>query len=209
MSTGNRRPQGLMIFAVTALIGFAAVYFTIAGRDNATSPDLDEKSQKTAFDAAQGPRGTGKMAAFVTKKAPEPLPDITFKNGEGTTLKLSDFKGRTILLNLWATWCGPCREEMPSLDRLQKELGSDKFEVVALSLDRQGADAAKKFLDEVKVTNLKLYIDESARQASALKIIGMPTTILIDRDGNEIGRLAGPAEWDSADAKKLIEAALK
>ena len=121
----------------------------------------------------------------------------------------ADFKGKTVLLNLWATWCAPCREEMPSLDRLQKDLGSGKFEVVALSLDRKGAEASQKFLDETKVSNLKLYIDASAKQGTLLRIVGMPTTILIDKEGRELGRLAGPAEWDSEDAKKLIKAAME
>ncbi|MEQ1651141.1 MAG: TlpA disulfide reductase family protein, partial [Hyphomicrobium sp.] len=105
--------------------------------------------------------------------------------------------------------CAPCREEMPALDRLQKALGGDTFEVVALSLDRKGAEASQKFLDETKATNLKLYIDPTAKQGTVLKIVGMPTTILIDKEGRELGRLAGPAEWDSDDAKKLIAAALK
>jgi thiol-disulfide isomerase/thioredoxin len=97
---------------------------------------------------------------------------------------------------------------MPALDRLQKELGSDSFEVVALAVDRGGVDAAKKFLDSIKVANLKLYADATTRSGSTLKVIGMPTTILIDKDGREIGRLPGPAAWDSAEAKRLVEASL-
>jgi thiol-disulfide isomerase/thioredoxin len=103
----------------------------------------------------------------------------------------------------------PCLKEMPALDRLQKALGSNKFEVVALSVDRAGPDAAKKFLDKIKVENLKLYADGTAKAATALKAVGMPTTLLLNAKGEEIGRLIGPAEWDSPDAKALIEAALK
>ena len=149
------------------------------------------------------------MAAFVKKKSPEPMPEITFTDAAGQPLSLANFKGKTVLLNLWATWCAPCREEMPSLDRLQKALGSDSFEVVALSLDRKGAEASQKFLSETKVTNLKLYIDSTAKQGTVLKIVGMPTTILIDKEGRELGRLAGPAEWDSEEAQKLVKAALE
>jgi thiol-disulfide isomerase/thioredoxin len=105
--------------------------------------------------------------------------------------------------------CAPCRKEMPALDALQKELGGDRFEVVALSVDRQGAAASKKFLDETKVTNLKLYVESTARSIGTLRATGLPTTILIDREGREIGRLAGPAEWNSADAKRLIASVLK
>jgi thiol-disulfide isomerase/thioredoxin len=145
------------------------------------------------------------MAAFVAKKTPEPLPDIIFQDAAGKEVTLSSFKGKTILLNLWATWCGPCREEMPALNRLQAELGSDKFEVVALSLDRKGYDASKKFLDDLKADKVKLYADPTAKQGMELKLLGMPTTILINKDGLEVGRLAGSAEWDSDDAKKLIQ----
>jgi thiol-disulfide isomerase/thioredoxin len=193
----------LWILVLAGLIGFGAVYVMRGAPDNAAV------SEAGAPKAPEAAAKTGQMAAFVKKKAPEALPEITFNDAGGKTLTLADFKGKTILLNLWATWCAPCREEMPSLDRLQKALGSDKFEVVALSLDRKGAEAAKKFLDEAKVTSLKLYIDATAKQGTTLRVIGMPTTLLIDQEGREIGRLTGPAEWDSEEAKKLIEAALK
>jgi thiol-disulfide isomerase/thioredoxin len=149
------------------------------------------------------------MATFVFRKTPEPLPAISYVDSTGTARTEADLKGRVVLLNLWATWCAPCLKEMPALDRLQKELGSDKFEVVALSVDRAGPDAAKKFLDKIKVQNLKLYADSSAKAAISLKAVGMPTTLLLNTQAQEIGRLVGPAEWDSADAKKLIGAALK
>ncbi len=213
MSTKQSSGNNLMIVALAALVGFGAVYVTLGRRDNAPSAPLNvQKAAQAEADARNGAKGaskTGQMAAFVTKKSPEAVPDITFNDASGKEIKLSDFKGRTVLLNLWATWCAPCREEMPSLDRLQKALGSDKFEVVALSIDRQGVEASKKFLEEVKVTALKLYSDATAKQGTALKIVGMPTTILINKDGLEVGRLAGPAEWDSAEAKTLIEAAMK
>jgi thiol-disulfide isomerase/thioredoxin len=114
-----------------------------------------------------------------------------------------------VLLNLWATWCAPCRKEMPALDRLQKALGSDGFEVVALNLDRGGVETAKKFLDQIKIEALKLYADPSTRASTELNAVGMPTTILIDRDGRELGRIVGPAEWDGADAQRLIAASLR
>lgn len=199
--------KALAILALSAIAGFAAVYVTMGPGDNAAI----EKSQQAPEPAATtAPAKPGaKMAAFVHKKAPEQLPEITFNDAAGKALTLADFKGKVVLLNLWATWCAPCREEMPALDRLQKALGGDSFEVVALSLDRKGAEASQKFLTETKADSLKLYIDASAKQGTVLKIVGMPTTILIDKEGREIGRLAGPAEWDSDDAKALITAALK
>ena len=204
------RAGALLIWALSAVIGFGAVYFILERPDNARLAASNPTGTQTAdVKPAQATVGGDKLVAFVTKKMPEALPDIAFTNDKGEALTLASFKGKVILLNLWATWCAPCREEMPSLDRLQKALGSDKFEVVALSLDRQGIDAARKFLTEVKAQNLKLYVDPTAKQGTALNLVGMPTTILIDSQGRELGRLAGPAEWDSADAKKLIEAALK
>lgn len=135
--------------------------------------------------------------------------DIAFTDADGKPLTLAVFKGKTVLLNLWATWCAPCRKEMPDLDRLQRDLGSDTFEVVALSLDRGGAAASKAFLDKIGIKNLKLYVDDTGRASAPLKIIGMPTTLLIDPEGREIGRLIGPAPWDGEAAKKLIEAQLR
>ena len=203
----GRGPQrALWIVALSALIGFAAVYVIGSHPDNAPPADAT-RSTKDA--ASSSPAETsGQMAAFVKKPAPAPLPDITFQDASGNDVTLSSFKGRTVLLNLWATWCQPCREEMPALNRLQQALGSDKFEVVALSLDRNGYEASRKFLNDLKANDVKLYADPTTKQGLALRLVGMPTTILINKDGLEVGRLAGPAVWDSDDAKKLIEAAM-
>ena len=209
MSTDKKNHKSLWIIALAALMGFGAVYVTMHRSDNAASPPNAAESAAPPAADAKSEGKTGQMAAFVTKKTPQALPEITFNDAAGKSVTLADFKGRTVLLNLWATWCAPCREEMPSLDRLQQAIGSDKFEVVALSLDRQGAPASQKFLDEVKAKALKLYIDATGKQGVTLKLVGMPTTILINKDGLEVGRLAGPAEWDSAEAKKLVEAAMK
>jgi thiol-disulfide isomerase/thioredoxin len=209
MSTDNKNGNGLMIFALAALLGFGAVYVTSGQHDNAAQPTIATESNAKSNSDAKPEDKSGQMAAFVTKKTPAALPEIAFSDASGRSVTLSDFKGRTVLLNLWATWCNPCREEMPSLDRLQQVLGSDKFEVVALSLDKQGAAASQKFLEDVNAKALKLYVDATGKQGTVLKLVGMPTTILINKDGLEIGRLAGPAEWDSLEAKKLIEAALQ
>jgi thiol-disulfide isomerase/thioredoxin len=208
-----RRPQrALWIVALSALLGFGAVY-VIGGRFDNKSPEISGASAQDSSAPAVGASGDssfklGEMAAFVMKKPPEPVPDITFQDASGKDVTLASFKGKTILLNLWATWCGPCREEMPALNTLQKELGGAKFEVVALSLDHGGYAASRKFLDDLKATDVKLYADATAKQGMALRLIGMPTSILINKDGMEVGRLAGSAKWDSADAKKLVESAI-
>lgn len=149
------------------------------------------------------------MAAFLFRKTPEVLPEVKFQDRNGKELTLADWKGKVVLLNLWATWCLPCRKEMPALERLQAQLGSDRFEVVAVSVDRTGLAGARKFLEETKIEKLALYADPTARMASNLRAAGLPATLLIDGEGREVGRLLGPAEWDSADAKKLIGSLLK
>jgi thiol-disulfide isomerase/thioredoxin len=214
MANSTTRPQkALWIVALSALAGFGAVYVIGGWFDNKGTEISGAAAQDSSAPSVGGSGETsfklGEMAAFVMKKTPEALPDITFEDAAGKTVSLSSFKGKTILLNLWATWCGPCREEMPALNALQKELGSDKFEVVALSLDRAGYAASRKFLDELKANDVHLYADPTAKQGMALKLIGMPTTILINKDGLEVGRLAGEAKWNSPDAKKLVEAAIE
>ena len=146
------------------------------------------------------------MTAFRFHPEPREIANVRFVDGSGAARSLSDWKGKVVLLNLWATWCAPCRKEMPALDRLQKALGSDVFEVVPLNLDRGGVETAKKFLDQIKNEALKLYADPSTRASTELNAVGMPTTILIDRDGRELGRIVGPAEWDGAGAQRLIAA---
>ena len=142
MSGDNKSGSGVWVLVLSALIGFGAVYLTLARPDNAASPQSPSPAAVASETAAKEQAKSDQMAAFVTKKTPEVLPDITFNDAAGNAIKLSSFKGKTVLLNLWATWCAPCREEMPSLDRLQQALGSEKFEVVALSLDRAGLEAS-------------------------------------------------------------------
>lgn len=123
-----------------------------------------------------------------------------FLDGANRKLNLADFRGRVVLLNVWATWCVPCREEMPTLDALQLQLGGQDFQVIALSVDQAGLPAVTKFFKEYGITHLNPYLAESLRVVAALAVYGLPTTILIDRHGRELGRLVGPAKWDSADS---------
>jgi thiol-disulfide isomerase/thioredoxin len=151
---------------------------------------------------------TGDMTAFVVKGERKPVPEVSFTAENGAALSLDQWKGRVTLVNLWATWCAPCRKEMPALAALQKDMGSKDFEVVAISVDRKGLDASAKFLNEVGAAALKLYADPSTDALTKFQAVGLPASILIDRQGREIGRLLGPAEWNSSDAKALITAAL-
>jgi thiol-disulfide isomerase/thioredoxin len=212
MLSSSTARAGLVVL-VAALVGFGAIYVTLGRPDNVqTSAPTETQTSTTPSTLPAGPGvnplSKGDMAAFVFKKQPEPLPEFTFVDGTGAERSLKDWKGKVVLLNLWATWCAPCRKEMPALDRLQQALGSDGFEVVALSVDRGGAEASKKFLDQINIEALKLYVDPTARATSQLKAVGLPATLLIDAQGREIGRLTGPAEWDSEDARRLVQAVL-
>ena len=150
------------------------------------------------------PAGAQAPAGFTVHESPRPLPKIQFENGQGEAMSLADFRGKVVLLNSWATWCAPCRREMPTLERLQAELGGPEFEVVALSLDRKGLPAVKEFYEELGLQELATYVDESGAAQRALSVLGLPTTLLLDRDGNEIGRLLGPTEWDSPEMVSFI-----
>lgn len=143
--------------------------------------------------------------AFRAHAAPRPVSDVAFEDGEGRKRALSQFRDKVLLVNVWATWCAPCREEMPALDRLQRKLGGPGFEVVALSIDAEGAAAVKRFYKEIGIRSLGIYVDPGSRVLGSLGLVGIPTTLLIDRQGREIGRRTGPAEWDGPEAVRLIE----
>lgn len=152
------------------------------------------------------------VAGPVHARPPMPLHDKPrqmlsppFVNGKGRDLTLADFRGRVVLLNIWATWCVPCREEMPTLDALQEKLGGDDFHVLPLSIDRAGMEIVRRFYDEIGIRHLDTYLAEDIRVMAAFAVVGLPTTILIDRDGFERGRLVGPAEWDSPEVMAQIQ----
>jgi thiol-disulfide isomerase/thioredoxin len=127
------------------------------------------------------------------------MPALEFDDAQGRRHTLADFRGKVLLLNVWATWCAPCREEMPALDRLQAELGGPGFQVVAISVDQQGPEIAQRFFRDIGVKSLEFYIDRSARAAFQLEAPGLPVSVLIDRQGREVGRKLGAAKWDSAE----------
>ncbi len=140
---------------------------------------------------------------FIAHEAPKPIAEVQFEDAEGRPRGLADFHGKIILLNIWATWCVPCRKEMPTLERLHAALGGPDFEVVALSIDRS-TDAIRKFFAEIGVQKLAIYRDSSAKAMRQLGVVGLPTTLLIDREGLEIGRLIGPAEWDAPEIAEFV-----
>jgi thiol-disulfide isomerase/thioredoxin len=192
------------------LVGLAGVYgfSTLTGNagGDATCRPAVELAKKLA------PLARGEVAAVNVAKSPLKVPDLAFQDASGKPLSLANWRGRTVLLNLWATWCVPCRKEMPALDALQQKLGSPDFQVVAVNIDTRDPDKPKAFLKELGIDKLAYYADPTAKTFQDLKAIGrafgMPTTLLVDRQSCEIGTIAGPAEWASDDAVKLIQAAL-
>jgi thiol-disulfide isomerase/thioredoxin len=141
---------------------------------------------------------------LVTSGAAQPLPDLRFTDASGAATSLAAFRGRIVLLNIWATWCLPCREEMPTLDRLQAALGGPGFEVVALSIDEGGLSVVRAFLRRAAIQHLRPYVDGSADALAMVSGAGVPLTLLIDRDGREVGRQLGPAAWDHPEVLRLI-----
>ncbi|WP_341702045.1 TlpA disulfide reductase family protein [Ferrovibrio sp.] len=142
---------------------------------------------------------------FAIHDRPRPIHQVEFVTHDGSATNLSDFRGSTVLLNIWATWCPPCREEMPSLDSLQSRLGGKGFQVVALSIDRAGMPAVETFFRESGIRFLSPFLDSSGKVSRALGITGLPTTLLINTTGQEIGRLVGPAQWDAPEMIAFLE----
>lgn len=192
------------------IVGLGAVYGIAtltrnAGGDKACRPAV-------ALAERLKPLVKGEVAAVKVAQSPLKLPDLAFHDAAGKPVTLADFKGRTILLNLWATWCVPCRTEMPTLEALEQKLGGPDFQVVAVNIDTRDPEKPKAFLKEIGVKHLAYFADGNAKSFQELKAVGrafgMPTTLLVDPAGCEIGTIAGPAEWASDDAVKLIKAAL-
>ena len=206
----RRRLRMLVTAAMMAGIGaFAAVYVFLGASRNPGDPLC-----RPALDLARhiAPLAHGEVAAVTLAEEARKLPAVAFRDAGGTARSLADWHGRTVLLNLWATWCVPCRKEMPALDALQQRLGGTRFEVVAVNIDTRDPEKPRAWLRDTGVDKLAYYADSSARIFQDLKAIGraigMPTTLLIDPSGCEIGTIAGPAEWASPDGVALISAAL-
>ena len=208
----NHRRRRLIAGAVAAgvLAGIAGVYGIGGFQRNAGG----DAACQAAVDIAKriAPLARGEVAAVNVAAKPFRVPELTFQDASGRERSLKDCRGRTVLLILWATWCVPCRKEMPALDALQAKLGGPGFEVVAINIDTRDADKPKAWLKDVGINRLGYYADPDAKVFQDLKAagraFGMPTTLLIDPQGCEIGAIAGPAEWASDDAVKLIQAAI-
>ena len=215
MSEGSVRNRGGLI-VVAAVLG--ALAGTVAVYVSETSSGNDEVTAAQCADAlklaqAANPFAKGDVAAFRTADTPDSLDDLTFTGPDGRPTSLDAFAGKTVLLNFWATWCVPCRSEMPTLDRLAAERGGKDFAVVAVDLDvAEAAKNAPQFLSDMGATHISFYSDPTlAVWTQQIKkrglAIGLPTTLLVDPNGCRIGVMEGPAVWDSPDARALLNAA--
>jgi len=210
-TTTRRIPLVIGAVLVGALIGYFGVNSIGAWKRGASG----NAACGGAVDLARklAPLAQGEVAALTMATTPLKLPDLAFEDAEGKPRKLSDWRSKTLLVNLWATWCVPCRREMPALDALQARLGGKDFEVVAINIDTRDPDKPRNFLKDANLTRLGYFWDQKAKVfqdlKSAGKALGMPTSLLVDAQGCEIANIAGPAEWASDDAIKLIKAAVQ
>jgi thiol-disulfide isomerase/thioredoxin len=207
---GGRKGPLALVAAIVGLVGaLGAVYGVVGASRNAGEPMC-----RSALDLARRmePLAHGEVAAVRVADEALKLPELAFRDASGQTKSLADWHGRTVLLNLWATWCIPCRKEMPALDALQGKLGGPDFEVVAVNIDTRNLEKPKNWLREVGIGHLAYYSDANAKVFQDLKAVGkavgMPTTLLVDPNGCEIAALSGPAEWASDDGLKFVSAAL-
>jgi len=187
--------------AVATVVAGAVYYYS------KTTPSGADGSSLLSAPATAGRSNEG--FSFTALETPKPLPELTFADGNGREMTMEAFEGQMVLLNIWATWCVPCREEMPSLDRLQAKLGGPDFRVVPLSIDREGLPAVEAFYQELGLKNLGIYVDQTGRASGKLGAAGIPTTLLVDREGRELGRTVGPAEWDSDTVVQFLNKYLK
>ncbi|MEP3232463.1 MAG: TlpA disulfide reductase family protein [Hyphomicrobiales bacterium] len=215
------KKRGLIFFALALILGVGVGVVTVyvnGGFDGNASGETKlaeaqaacqmSEAQRAALDAA----AVGDLAAMRIADKPVPLTDIGFQMPDGSAKQFTDLN-KVLVLNLWATWCGPCREEMPDLANIQKEYGNDDFEVFALNVDRNGGEKPQKFLESIKATSLNLYLDPANKSFQNFRskglVFGLPTTMIVDPKGCVQGVLAGIAHWGSDDAKNLVEVSIK
>lgn len=206
MTSRSKMAVALGALVLVALGGVAAFYSGQGGAGNSTC------SAATTKLAQLRPLVKGEVAGIQVPQRSAPVPDLAFNGPDGKPTSLSAMRGRTVLVNLWATWCPPCLLEMPALAKLQKTLGGPDFEVVTVNIDTRNLDKPKEWLAKKDVVGLSYYADPEAKVfqdlRAAKKAEGMPVSLLVDPQGCELATLQGPAEWAGPDALALIRAAL-
>ncbi len=206
-----RTKSWLIGLVALGLVGAGGAWYGLSQHGPATA----QAGECRAAQAVAGqlkPLAKGEVAAVGVSSVPKPPPVIGFTGPDGQAMSLADFRGKTILVNLWATWCVPCRQEMPALDRLQAELGRQDFQVVAINVDTRNPEKPKAWLQDNGIHNLTYYADPGGKLLQVLQrsghVVGLPTTLLVDPAGCELALLKGPAEWASPDALAFVRGAL-
>jgi thiol-disulfide isomerase/thioredoxin len=214
--TGSQPLSGSLkaIGAIAGIVACVAVIYLVSG-SNGNAPvsrpvtaEVQSQAAPAAVNKVTRALARGALSAFLVKAERPLAPELKFFDAQGKPRSLKEWQGQVVLVNLWASWCAPCRKEMPSLEALQRRFGSKDFEVVAISVDRGGVKVAQQFLEDTQSRLLRLYVDPSAKAIETLGALGLPVTVLIDREGKEIGRLLGPADWSSPEALQLINVAI-
>jgi len=180
----------------------AFLYGAIGVTANAAAGDVAALS--AADRAAIDQLRSGDMAKLIVHDQPKPRLDGSFVDQAGVQHSVAEYAGKVVLVNFWATWCPPCRAEMPSIDRLAAALAGDDFAVIPLSNDRTGIERPARFFEEIEVKNLELMLDRGGKLALHAGVLGLPVTLILDRQGREIARMIGAAQWDGPDAKALL-----
>lgn len=210
-TTGNFGLRKALVAGLAGLIvGLGGIY--IYQTQVATGSAANACQSSMAAAEQLKPFATGEVAAFLPAQKPLMVSDLTFNTQDGAPISMADING-TKLMNIWATWCAPCRKEMPHLDRLQAEMGGDDFNVIAVNVDRNDTnDKQIAFLEEIGVSHLTYYSDNSMKVFNDLRAkaraMGLPTTIMVGQDGCEIGSMYGPADWASPEALELVNRAI-
>lgn len=215
------KKRGLILFALALILGVGAGVVTVylnGGFNGNASGDTKLAKAQAACQMSEAQRATldaaavGALAAMRIADKPVPLTEIGFQMPDGSAKQFTDLN-KVLVLNLWATWCGPCREEMPDLAKIQEEYGNENFEVFALNVDRNGGDKPQKFLESINATALNLYLDPANKSFQNFRskglVFGLPTTMIVDPKGCVQGVLSGIAHWGSDDAKNLVEVSIK
>lgn len=195
--------RALIVLVVLCASGFLALRYWVVVPEGGVA---DRVAADRASD--EGSPQADALGQFSPLATPRPAPGVSFSGGDGNPVSLADFRGRWLLVNLWATWCAPCVHEMPSLDRLQAQLGH-RLTVLAISEDRSGAQVVDPFRQKLELKNLALYLDPKAAVQQAFAVRGLPTSFLIDPQGRILGKLEGGAEWDSPEMVALLDTYLR
>jgi thiol-disulfide isomerase/thioredoxin len=198
LPTSRQCLPAIRVAALAAAVVVLSSVPALAGAGEAAADVLADKAMLARL-------AVGPMAKFRFADVARPLPELRLVSIDGSRRSLADWQGRTVLLNVWASWCAPCRDEMPALQRLQTALSGDGLVVVTLSVDKAPADAAR-FLADLGLTALPLLVDPEREALAALSVSGAPTSILLDPFGRELGRVAGAVDWASPEAMLLVKA---